>query len=803
MSSDEDIKPSVDQISKQFSGDKRISSALRRAERELKPFLASESELHPIKLDKVLDNKHPDLGEETILVNFSNALRQEPQKEEHAEENTHIGVIEIPEGKKKKRIQWAKKSTDDIVNFVQSAITTAGLNNGTIKARDLQNIGIWDIVYNYYPDKLLGVNRDFGLPTSKKPKNYWTKERMVDDVKNFICEHGEFSTSIAERKKKTALITAISRSPQGMNGILMEAGQKPNRQKWTAEQIEITALQVFLNNDHKITYPLLDKAAPALRRAIGSYPGGLPKLRERLKQLERENSENIGVVYNRNTGRYERKRPKKYTQIVLTREQEHLLFSHLREDDAEAYFPTSDTKFLETIRNLPEDKIKKWEKILKGNPSAVDIIIITNFGLINEIVRKYGLYVSKGRLTFPDLTSAGRLGLFKALKKFDPERGNAFYTYARWQVLAEIQKLVRETYNISYPMALSLGKTYHIVDGINAVREREPTQKEVYNLLVALTPYTITHINETVSLFFNPTSPFGYRNKPIDNPADIIEGTNMSAGLSSELFSALCALTEVQKTVLISHIVQQKTSQEISQELGIEIGQIQSIINESLQSIRKNEAIQTIQARRKEKDHSDAITVFEKRDKNSSYYDKTQSREKNIERLLSEGYTNTEISKIVGLTRQRIDEIRKKYKQKGKEYEPNKPISIGSKIDKLLIQGLSPNEVINCLETNLQYVHERKRRLIRNKMITAPPTRMQLRERAIAENPELVRDVKRYFENHPRDKGIYKGQRNQENEFLNNQIKALLIEGLKPTEIAAKLKISKRTVWNRKRSLML
>lgn len=100
-----------------------------------------------------------------------------------------------------------------------------------------------------------------------------------------------------------------------------------------------------------------------------------------------------------------------------------------------------------------------------------------NLGLVHLCANRF-----RGRgIEYDDLYSAGCLGLLKAVKVFDPERGVKFSTYAVPVILGEIKRLFRDGGSIRVSrslkeLALRLQKVY----GEFAQREgREPTVSEL------------------------------------------------------------------------------------------------------------------------------------------------------------------------------------------------------------------------------------------------------------------------------------------------------------------------------------
>ena len=97
-------------------------------------------------------------------------------------------------------------------------------------------------------------------------------------------------------------------------------------------------------------------------------------------------------------------------------------------------------------------------RIRQGDESARHRMIESNLRLVVKIARRY---INRG-LPLLDLIEEGNLGLIHAVKKFDPERGFRFSTYATWWIRQTIERgIMNQARTVRLPI--------HIVKDINTV----------------------------------------------------------------------------------------------------------------------------------------------------------------------------------------------------------------------------------------------------------------------------------------------------------------------------------------------
>lgn len=78
------------------------------------------------------------------------------------------------------------------------------------------------------------------------------------------------------------------------------------------------------------------------------------------------------------------------------------------------------------------------EKIQQGDEEALNTLVEANLKYVVTVAKKF----SWSGIPIYDLISEGNLGLITAAKKFNPEKGTKFITYARWWITQSIQSFV-------------------------------------------------------------------------------------------------------------------------------------------------------------------------------------------------------------------------------------------------------------------------------------------------------------------------------------------------------------------------
>jgi len=127
----------------------------------------------------------------------------------------------------------------------------------------------------------------------------------------------------------------------------------------------------------------------------------------------------------------------------------------------------------------PDEEKTLARRIAKGDEAARQRLIKANLRLVVSIAKRY---VHRGPLSISDLIQEGNIGLFKAVEKFDPERGFKFSTYATWWIRQAITRALADqsrTIRIPVHMVETISKFTQAKRKLAQELGREPLVEEI------------------------------------------------------------------------------------------------------------------------------------------------------------------------------------------------------------------------------------------------------------------------------------------------------------------------------------
>ncbi|WP_192242943.1 sigma-70 family RNA polymerase sigma factor [Mesorhizobium silamurunense] len=218
-------------------------------------------------------------------------------------------------------------------------------------------------------------------------------------------------------------------------------------------------------------------------------------------------------------------------------------------------------------REAEFDLARRWRD--RGDEKALHRLILAYTPLVGNMARRFRSY----GLSEEDLQQEGQLGLLQAARKFDPELGIRFGTYASWWVRAAVQEFVFRNYSLVGAKATTVGKrlffqcrtVYNRVEALNPTWGRSQIVARVAELLgvtadqvaqmaerLACPTYSldvpiavIAGVSDDGETTFGDNLP-----SPDPLPDEVVEKTLDGGQLSKKLRTAIYDLSDRQQVII-------------------------------------------------------------------------------------------------------------------------------------------------------------------------------------------------------------------------------------------------------------
>jgi RNA polymerase primary sigma factor len=273
---------------------------------------------------------------------------------------------------------------------------------------------------------------------------------------------------------------------------------------------------------------------------------------------------------------------------------------------SKGYFRSSPStafdQYLQDIQKLPliqepEEERRLARRAQKGDEKAAERLVTANLRFVISYVKKY-----QGHgLDLSELVAIGNEGLLKAVRKFDPDQGVKFISYAVWWIRqAILSALARQGRTVRVPLnrTADLSRIIKASEILRQKLNREPSPEELSQLtgLSVDVVQSLAALNTSDVRLDAPMDPEGDRSLIERFVADEMPDTEeeaMNRFLTDEIEQALGTLPPRDAKVLRLYFGleggREHTLEEIGSMLGVTRERVRQLRDRALKRLREGD----------------------------------------------------------------------------------------------------------------------------------------------------------------------------------------------------------------------
>ena len=226
-------------------------------------------------------------------------------------------------------------------------------------------------------------------------------------------------------------------------------------------------------------------------------------------------------------------------------------------------------------------------------------LIVSQLRFVVHIARTYSGY----GLPLADLIQEGNIGLMKAVKKFDPDRGTRLVTYAVHWIRSEIHEFVFNNWKIVKVATTKAQRKlfFKLRNAKKSIGWLTNDEKKLIAKDLGVKPKDVATMEQrfaSVDMSYDLgntdsdedyVSPAGFLPSPDSDPSSIVENDNWLQGKKEQLSTALEGLDNRSKEILMSRWLtdEKVTLKELAKQYQVSIERIRQIEEAAIQELRE------------------------------------------------------------------------------------------------------------------------------------------------------------------------------------------------------------------------
>ena len=261
-------------------------------------------------------------------------------------------------------------------------------------------------------------------------------------------------------------------------------------------------------------------------------------------------------------------------------------------------------RYMQSIRAIPsltaEEEMNLGMRLKKSNDlEAAKTLILSHLKLVAKVARGYSGY----GLPQSDLVQEGNIGLMKAVKRFDPERGVRLVSFAIYWIKAEIQEYIVKNWRLVKTATTkaqrklffnlrSMKKTLQPLksDEINSIaKELNVKPEDVREMEYRFNGNEISLDYGSEESEDDVYRPIAYLKDEAPEPSEQMEIDQSESNSLSTLKTALLSLDERSRLILEERWLKDKeasTLHELADKLGVSAERIRQIEQSAMKKIK-------------------------------------------------------------------------------------------------------------------------------------------------------------------------------------------------------------------------